>query len=245
MTRNKRASAASNRLAAHLNAELKQVKIDGLSNAFRTAPWPLKLVWFVIFLCAAFACAMLIVHSIQEYMRYEVTSKIRFFSQTPSPFPVIMVCNMNPLTTDYADSLFAKSGVLNDAINLDAIQAFYKNASGRYLSDEQKWLMGNDFPNRVISCVNGLSTCDYRNFQYVFHPTYHNCYRFNAGFDYANNPVDFTQISYSGRMSQLSIELYAGLKDGQTQPSTTKVCKQTKKNDFLNRLRSPIVIQID
>ena len=190
--------------------ELKHVKIDGFSNIFRSRHINLKCIWVLVLILSAICCLVLIVKSVQEYLHYEVTTRTRLLAEQESVFPTITICNFNPYTTPYADALFSSANITNDVNNIWLLDKYWRETTGHYLNDAQKEKM-SDLNDILISCQFGFMWCNVADFEFMYHPLHHNCYRFNS--DAAK------RVLLSGEMSALKIDLYTGLTDSQNYPS--------------------------
>ena len=62
----------------------------------------------------------------------------------------------------------------------------------------------------VVLCLNVPS-----DFQFIFHPGFGNCYRFNGGYNASGTPISYQQTFFPGYLTGITFELYAGLTDAQ------------------------------
>ena len=193
---------------------LKYVKIDGVSNIFRSSYLIISFVWVVLLLGNALLCAWLIKDTIIQYCKYEVTTTIRYMSEQQSTFPTIAVCNVNALSSDYAADLIRRAGLSFRELtalgtmkgNFNAyrkIQAYLKRTRGYLLTDAEKRNL-TMLDDMMISCSFQEEACSAeRDFEFVFHPFYLGCYRFNA-----NGTV---KMSMTGPTAELNMQFYVGL----------------------------------
>ena len=190
----------------NLTEEIKLIKVDGLPNIIRSKFVVIKCIWCVILTCSAGICAWLIVQSVQDYLKYEVTTKDRLFSEQEAIFPTITICQINPFSTDYAVSLFLEAGTTS----INSLEWFTKNTTGSYLTDDQKRQLSN-LDNIILSCSFDGESCNSSDFTWVWHPRYYNCYRYNSGFDSNGNKKTLKKVNIAGGLSSFIVELYAGL----------------------------------
>ena len=211
----RKAKKCSEECREEVKQELRQMKIDGFSAIFSSATNNItRCLWVVVLFLSAISCLLLIVKSIQEYLHYEVTTRTRLLTEQHSVFPTITICNFNPYTTPYADALFSSANITNDVNNIWMLDKYWRKTTGSYLSDAEKAKM-SDLNDMFISCQFGFLTCNVSDFEFIYHPLHHNCYRFNSRAD------NVKTILLSGEVSQLTIDLYTGLTDSQNYPNNT------------------------
>ena len=61
-----------------------------------------RVFWIIFIFMALGLCSYVVVNNIIQFMKYDVTTKIRIVDQQSVIFPVISICNMNPLVTPSA-----------------------------------------------------------------------------------------------------------------------------------------------
>jgi hypothetical protein len=66
--------------------------IHALPNIARSDNLLIKAMWLVCFLGSAGFCVFLIVESIQDYLQYDVVTKISSVYEMPAPFPTVTIC---------------------------------------------------------------------------------------------------------------------------------------------------------
>ena len=125
----------------------KNVQIDGLTHILRAEYLAAKLVWLLVLATCASACIFLIVSSINDYLSYNVITTNRYFRENSPVFPTVTICQMNTFSTEYALTLVSAANLSGTS----DIEAYMKNTTGSYLSDEQKQRM-SDFDKILISC---------------------------------------------------------------------------------------------
>ena len=62
----------------------------------------------------------------------------------------------------------------------------------------------------LIKCTIGTLECSASDFFYTFDACYGNCYSFNIGFNSSGDPIDLIQITKTGNINGLKLELFIG-----------------------------------
>ena len=73
----------------------------------------------------------------------------------------------------------------------------------------------------LVTCIFNFVPCNSSQFEFIYHPLYHNCYRFNSGFDAQHRATPLITVLTSGLVSGLTLDLYAGLTDSQNYENNT------------------------
>ena len=211
-------SVKKRKVLDQLKREARGLKLDAIATILSdTDHKAFRLFWFSMLLISASACVVLVVKSIEEFARYEVTTKMRLLTDQEAVFPVITICSFNPFTTPYADALFAEAGVVNSLSNMWLLDTYMQNKTGERLSDAQRKRM-SDLNDLLVSCSFSFQTCSVDDFQRIFHPLFGNCYRFNSGLNESNatdQAMPLTKIMLGGSIYSFSLDLYAGLTESQ------------------------------
>jgi hypothetical protein len=71
----------------------KESSGQGIPNIVRKNTASAKLIWIVFTLASVGLCGYMISRSVNQYLEYEVTTKIRKEIKSNVPFPVISICN--------------------------------------------------------------------------------------------------------------------------------------------------------
>ena len=95
--------------------------LTGLSNIVRVDSRIHQIIWFIICIASTLFTAYLIIESILNFMRCQVSTTVRRISPTQLEFPMITLCNRNPLSSDFFLELYNKS---KDNISLDKYQHY-------------------------------------------------------------------------------------------------------------------------
>ena len=154
----------------------------GLPNIFKATKKIIKFVWLICLILSAVLCFIFIWEQITNYLRYDVTTKIRVKSEFIANFPAVTICNINPFTSEKAANLFELCK--NQNLTYSFIKKDY-TFKEKFKSCLIKLKLANlkiygDFKNKIInqSRFNWQPTDD---FVYFNHSEYGNCYTFNSG----------------------------------------------------------------
>jgi hypothetical protein len=79
-------------IAANLAKLLSESTSYGLPRIFKSKRIILKIFWLVYFLIGSIATIWFILDTINNYLEYDVVSRIRIISETSMPFPAISIC---------------------------------------------------------------------------------------------------------------------------------------------------------
>ena len=212
--------------------EVKNIKVDGLAAIFHSKRWIARFLWLFVLLACTSLCVFLIVSTINEYYKYHVTTTYRLVIEEEAVFPTITICNLNLIESQYAISTIDRmSSVIPSYIAssreglsvLDLVQNylgytsvmlllenFKKATTGSYLNDNDKRQFF-DLNRKMLDCNFAGDACDISDFEFLFHPTYFACYRFNSGFDSNGTRVPLKKVKKAGLTNnRFSMQLYAG-----------------------------------
>ena len=198
-----------------LKNEVKWLKADGLPNIARSKAAFAQIAWLVIMLVSTAICTFLVIGSIHEYAAYEVITTNRLLQEQQSVLPTITICMTNPFTTDYSVSLMQNAKISSSSVAgyrdvMIALENYSLNTTGSYMSNDQKSQL-TDLNRMILDCAFNSLTCNASDFQWVWSSWSYGCYRFNAGYDSANNPVELKTTSTSGYAYSFQLSLYIGL----------------------------------
>ena len=200
----------------NLTRELWHLRLDGISNLARSEYTLIRVFWSLLFLSMACFCMFLIVNSIVEYCKFQVTTNFRKERELKAIFPTISLCNDNPLNTEYYVRLLDEANMTmlstEAYYNFVALEYYKLQSSGRYLTDDEIRQL-NDMDGFVISCTFKKKPCSNASLRYIFLPVFLHCIQFNSGFDSDGRVVDLETANSDGSFNELSIEFYVGLPD--------------------------------
>ena len=189
------------------------LRINGVSNIIRSERRLVKFVWAAILLLSSCVSIFLIIGSIHEYQNYEVISTSRIVQEEESIFPMITICNNNPFSTDYIVQLVKRANLsfsTNPRRLVLQLESYLKKNTGSYMPDSVKRQF-SDFDSMLIYCSFNNMYCDSSHFEWIWHPYFCGCYRFNSGFDSNGLKTEFRKSTLAGRSFRFVFNLYAGL----------------------------------
>ena len=191
----------------HVVEQVEMLKMDGLSNILRSKNVLLKLFWLATLVSFVCVCVVLVVGSVVDYLQYEVSTKTRLFQEQQAVFPTFTLCQVNPFSTDRAIAMMANA----NATKMQQLELYAKSSTGAYLSDKEKQEM-SDLDSIILSCVIGNVACSASDFEWIWHPTRHNCYRYNSGRNMVNQKQDLLVFNIPGILNfHFMLVLYSGL----------------------------------
>ena len=196
-------------IVSHIN----WVKVDGMSNIFRSPHWSLSIIWSLLLLLNASICTWLISKTIRQYGQYQVSTTTRRLTEEISQFPTVTLCNFHSYTTDNALNLIQEANITLSSDNMtinyllveDQINAYMNRKRGSTLTDAEKSLM-IDANQMFLTCSFQQGVCSGRvDFTFFYHSKYKNCVRFNELGD--------RLVRQSGKTNNLMLILYTGVPD--------------------------------
>lgn len=159
----------------------------GLLNIVKAQNVVIRLIWLVCLLGSTGVCCYMIVQTISSYMSNPVSTTISVVDESPTIFPTVSMCFLNPLAPDenvYAEikkllsnqtSYYDRSLYLNQATSSRRISYFLYN-----LNDTQKKSFGNTIEASLYLCKFNSKVCDKKDLEWYFDFSMGNCYKFNS-----------------------------------------------------------------
>jgi hypothetical protein len=182
--------------------------IHGIPRLVKPNSWISKIAWMLFFIASISYCIYLILTAIFVYLQYNTVTSIETITDMPADFPVITICNLNQLQTNYSFDLirkYSKSPFENYMKN------FFINRESTLYNDTYKKSLSYSLDESLISCfINGLPTCSSLDFVWSFHPTYGNCYSFNTGFNSSGNTINLIKLNKPGNIFGFKLQLFIG-----------------------------------
>ena len=190
-----------------ISQTLESSTIHAIPNIIRSDNLLIKFVWLICFICSSCICAWFILNTINTYFKYEVVSKIEIKYETPLDFPVVSICNLNPLATNEAKS-FAKKTYKDDYPDFMNLEEFMIKLK---LNNTNRHLFGKNLTDVIISCEFLANKCNFdEDFELYFDVSYGNCFRFNSGRNMKGEKVNQKQVTNTGLWNSLDLEIYIG-----------------------------------
>nr|XP_054756187.1 amiloride-sensitive sodium channel subunit gamma-like [Lytechinus pictus] len=209
---------------------LENTGAHGIPNIVRAENLPRRLAWSLLFLVALGFFIGLSGNLIRKYYNFDYSVNVEVIFEPTINFPAVTVCNMNPyrqssvvnVSLELTEILGLESGVLSSKWNsstkvlygdwenlefssLDAFTEILKSATQEVgnMSYEQRFNIGHELDDMLLSCTFHGSPCAPANFTWFFNYLYGNCYTFNSGV--AGLPLRSNEI---GPIYGLALELF-------------------------------------
>ena len=165
----------------------------------------------------------MIIMSIIEYLKFDAITQIDIRQDYPTIFPTIVICSINPLTTNYSQE-YAKNILLSYGIddiinssklatiqpsNLNQVYAnIYQaqsivllNAKSDNLKNENKKKLGFPLDDMLIRCWFNSQDCSAADFEWFYDYTYGNCYKFNSGKNFTGHKIPLKSSVQPGKFN--------------------------------------------
>ena len=164
-----------------------------------------KIAWLLVLIGSLVVTFWLLSLNIRDYLKYEVVSAFDRINEHSTDFPTITICNVNPFTTLYSQSLMENVAAsfgfgpwhamwnpnISDVTKIHAANPLFGDANRRLLGfpvTEIKWCYsryGNDLFDE--SCYNNL--------HWIYLYQFGNCYQFNSGLNLSNHAIDLVKTT--------------------------------------------------
>lgn len=177
----------------------------------------LRIVWIISILTSASLCGYSIMKSINDYLSFEVMTKIREINEVKSIFPTISLCNRNIFTNEfgynylknYSEKNNESDIFKNPTMEIIRSNEFVNRAAANFMKDEKikerRKLIDYPIKDILLSCKFNLRECTDNDFEWVYHHKYGNCYKFNSEkISYNSSNIAFMP----GKTNGLTVELY-------------------------------------
>ena len=198
------------------------ISAHGLSNILRAEKKGTLILWLLLFLLAAGSCCFFIVQNILTFYLHEVVTNIEVKSEAVIKFPTVTICYPN------LHNFILNQSILNDLHQMYA----EKSSSNQSFKDKYQEIaylnyqintnelknsdLKHHYDETVLYCTFNEQECDYSDFQLDAsvrnYYTDFNCMKFNGQVD-TSNPKE---ISRSGSVSGLNLQIYAGLSEDES-----------------------------
>jgi len=147
---------------------LTRSTIHAIPNIFSPNDLILKIMWLICFLGSGSFCSFFIVTSIQEYLSFDVVSKIDIRNENPIVFPAVSICNLNIFSSLKSHFIMNKLMKNNTSIfqhqnissKSDLMSLRYKyQINSLNLNISEKKSLGNKMDDVIISCIFDWEDC--------------------------------------------------------------------------------------
>ena len=198
----------------NLLGKLYFVNIDGLARMLRSKNPFAFIIWLIMFVSSVAVTLFLIVSAVSGFLRYDVSSTVRYLTEERSLFPTVTLCNINPFTTKYAINLLLQANVTmpNEGETVDywamylQVEDYMRETRGYALTLEEKLKLSSmtaymetqsytldEYAGGVGGYVPEGQTLG--SFIQIFVPRYFNCLVFNRN---GSMSVDLANIELMG-----------------------------------------------
>ena len=221
---NKPNNQEKNGLLVHLEKSVRTELFEIVLKIINTPNWFLKAYMLIAVVLASCLASYTVLQSFNDYFAYDVITTSRTIFETPTLFPQVMVCNINPYTTQYAydflkdidttSSFFNNNSNMTYGENSEFFKYFYYRsldiAMNKSYTYQQRQNLAHNFDDILLVCSFNEESCTANDFVWKFDPMYGNCYVFNSGFDAAGQPTDLKRSTMTGTYYGLSLAIYTG-----------------------------------
>lgn len=166
---------------------------------FETEHNQLKIVLILILVIVTSLSSYLSIESILSYFDYEVSTKLRTVYETPTLFPKVTICNINPFTTEDSFNFLkdinaiyfpeidvfntTQMAKLNYSEKYSLVWRIYLLATSKmndaYSTIDDKKRLGHTIEDIILTCKFNNQKCSSKDFEWKFDKLYGNCLVFN------------------------------------------------------------------
>lgn len=194
----------------------------GLLSIYRAENFALAVIYLLLFLISTGCCIYQVAVTVNSYLKYETitTSEMYSLTQSPSEYPVIQFCNLNPFDQNYANSAidqllkqFPAENFTNPAEYANMVSDYIRfNLLKEYMNDTYRLgqVYGFEIGQMLISCRFQNEPCSRDDFLPVYDFVYGQCFRFNQGINSTGGRTSIRSSGHAGSKHGLQLELYTG-----------------------------------
>ena len=160
------------------------LSIHGIPNFVRSTSTASKICWAIVTVISLAVTGYYMYSGLDNFLAYDVTTKIRFIDEQPTNFPSVTICNVNPFTTKYSmeflnQSLTSNSLVLNGTAPLSTENLVYQSLDAVWYSaissamspetiDSKKQQLGFTIDQFVLDCTFNKMKCNLTDFSWYY-----------------------------------------------------------------------------
>jgi hypothetical protein len=186
----------------------------------------IKACLFTFIIISSGLCSFLIIELVMSYLSFGVTTASRTLYETPALFPKVTICNVNPLTTEYAVEFLRtinqeydqsvdifdenQTNQLNVSFKSELIINVYYRAIFKMnsLNETEKRKFSRPLEDLIQNCYFNAQPCSASDFAWYFDPFYGNCWMFNSGRNKSGHEVNLGYNNFPGEFYGFSVIFY-------------------------------------
>jgi hypothetical protein len=209
----------------NLDNEMAKALIKIYETPYKT----IKILLIFVTVSTTALSSYLVIESVLSYFDYEVSTTLRTVYETPTLFPQIKICNVNPFTTEESfeylkninKAYFPETDIFNESQmnNLSyedrrkLVWRIYLLATGKMnsfnFSIEEKKKLGHSIEEKLLVCKYNNQMCTSNDFVWTFDRLYGNCFIFNSN---SSNRISIIAGSWYGLKMSIYVNYHQQLK---------------------------------
>ena len=188
----------------------KKSSLHGIPNIIQAKSLWLKTMWTFFFILATSVSSYLVIKSINNYLDYEVVTKIRVFRQQPAEFPTITICNLNRLANINDEKISDQYYKVFQNLSYFEKQLYFSILTNN-LSQKTNNSLGLKLTELITECFLSGIECNFENdFVEIYDNNYGKCFKYNSGENSSGLKIELKNLSDEGFMSGLKLKLFTG-----------------------------------
>jgi hypothetical protein len=191
----------------------------GLPKIFRNSNTLLKIIWLCCFLVSGSTCIFSIIRTLNDYLTYPTFISTQIIQEVPTYFPAVTLCNLKTVNKTKSKNYLISSveqlerSWFQTPLEYITSQQYMTQSiinNDKNLTDETRKELGFEMKDMLVSCMYKYQNCYPYDFTYFYDPLYGNCYTFNKGVYDNETSYDIRKVSIAGQSYGLSLELFLG-----------------------------------
>jgi hypothetical protein len=146
-----------------------------------------RILWLICYLLSLSVCSFFIISTIISYFKYDKAVHVSRIEESPTIFPAITICNLNPYNfqkpevANYLETLlnesdfshvFTENGFQGFFTLTNSLKSLVEEAN---LSYEKRWELGFELDQMLIRCSFNQKPCNSTWFKPFIDYNYGNC----------------------------------------------------------------------
>lgn len=189
---------------------IQDLTLHGFPKIFKTDLLVLKVIWIFFTILSISSCCFFIINTINNFLKFEVTTVFRQKSQIPIEIPALSICHKQFFLTQQGNDFLLEFKKIRDidnifnstylksitqssheSLNMDVFTYLtVSNAMDYNISDNVKKSLGFNIDSYLISCLYSTQPCNIdEDFIWYFEKNYGNCYLFNSRSTYTQTNI--------------------------------------------------------